>query len=106
MKKGFDNMYFRDYVSIILKTLILTLIFVSLLVGAFYLIHSNINFAYYISDALDIPRDLSLTVMSAGFANNIIILMTVFEFGFGFWLVNKLTKTTIYDNVKDFVINL
>lgn len=99
-------MYFRDYIGIIVKTLILTLIFTPLLIGLFYLMNSNINFAYYISDALDIPRDLSLTVMSAGFANNIIILMTVFEFGFGFWLVNKLTKTTIYDNVKNFVINL
>lgn len=52
-------MYFRDYVSIVLKTLILTLIFAPLLIGAFYLIHSNINFAYYISDALDIPRELA-----------------------------------------------
>jgi len=99
-------MEFRDYVGVVLKTVILTLIFVPLLIGGVYLVHSNINIAYYISDALDIPRDLSLTVMSAGFANNIIILMTVFEFGFGLWLVNKLTKTTIYDNVKDFVINL
>ncbi len=100
------KMYFRDYVSIILKTLILTLIFAPLLIGAFYLMNSNVNFAYYISDVLDIPRNLSLTVMSAGFANNIIILMTVFEFGFAIWLGNKITKTELYDNVKKFVINL
>ena len=99
-------MYFRDYVSIILKVLILTLIFAPLLIGVFYLMNSNVNFAYYISDTLDIPHDLSLTVMSAGFANNIIILMTFFELGFGFWLVNKITKTTVYDNVRKFVINL
>ena len=99
-------MYFRDYISIITKTLILTLIFTPLLIGVFYLMNSNINFAYYISDVLDIPHDLSLTVMSAGFANNIIILMTVFELGVGFWLVNKITKTTVYDNVREFIINL
>lgn len=99
-------MYFKDYVSIILKTLIITLIFAPLLIGVFYLMNSNINFAYYISDVLNIPRDLSLTVMSAGFANNIIILTTVFELGVGFWLVNKITKTTVYDNVREFIINL
>ena len=101
-------MYFRDYIGIIVKTLILTLIFTPLLIGLFlfYLMNSNINFAYYISDVLDIPRDLSLTITSAGFANNIIILMTVFELGFVFWIVNKITNTTIYDNVKEFIINL
>lgn len=100
------KMYFRDYIGIIVKTLILTLIFTPLLIGLFYLMNSNINFAYYISDVLDIPRDLSLTITSVGFANNIIILMTVFELGFVFWIVNKITNTTIYDNVKEFIINL
>lgn len=99
-------MYFRDYISIILKTLILTIIFVPLLIGILYLMNISINFAYYISDTLYIPRDLSLTVMSAGFTNNIIILMTVFELGFGFWLVDKITKTTVYNNVREFIINL
>lgn len=99
-------MSFKDIIRVIIKTIILTVIFVPLFIGIVYLLNSNINFAYYISDTLDIPRDLSLTVMSAGFANNIIILMTVFEFGFGFWLVNKITKTTVYDNIKEFVINL
>ena len=65
-------MSFRDIIRIVLKTIIITLVFAPLLIGAFYLIHSNVNIAYYISDVLDIPRDLSLTVMSAGFANNII----------------------------------
>ena len=99
-------MEFRDYIRIVSKTLILTLIFVSLLIGAIYLVNSNINIAYYISDKLDIPRDLSISVMSAGFANNIFIIMTVFELGFAIWVGNKITKTRVYDNVREFVINL
>ena len=99
-------MDFRDYVGVVLKSIILTLVIAPLIIGGVYLVYSNINIAYYISDTLNIPRDLSITAMSAGFANNIIILLTVFEFGFGVWLINKITKTTVYDNVKEFVINL
>ena len=99
-------MSFKDIIHVIIKTVILTVIVVPVFIGIVCLLNGNVNFAYYISDTLDIPRDLSLTVMSAGFANNIIILMTIFEFGFGFWLVNKITKTTVYDNIKEFVINL
>lgn len=96
----------EDILVIVLKSLILTAIFVPLLIGLFYLVHINIGFAYTISDKLDIPRDLALTPMSAGFANNIMILSTVFEFGFTIWLITKLSKTHIYKNIKNFVINL
>lgn len=97
---------FRDFICDAFK-ITLALVLIILLCGlSIYLLNTNINFAYYISDKLEIPRDLSLTVMSAGFANNIIILMSVFEFGLGIWLVNKLMKTTVYDNVKNFIINL
>ncbi len=97
---------FKNICGIFLKAIILTSVFVSLSLLGFYLIHNNVNVAHYISDTLNIPRDLSLTVMSAGFSNNIIILMTVFEFGFGIYIVNKFTNTQFYDNIKNFIINL
>lgn len=99
-------MDFIDYVFIVFKSVILTLIVAPLIIGAIYLMQFNFYSAYFISDALDIPRDLALTITSAGFANNIIILMTVFEFGIGLWLIDKLTKTNIYNNFKDFVMDL
>ncbi len=95
-----------DIFRAIAKSVIITIVFVSLLLIGYYLMNINVNFAYYISDALDIPRNLSLTIISAGFANNIIILMTIFELGFSIWVGNKITKTRVYDNVKEFVINL
>lgn len=96
----------EDYARVIIKSLILTFICAMFLFGAYYLIRLNINVAYYISDITGIPRDLELTVMSAGFANNIIILLTTFEFGIIIYLVNKITNTKIYNNVAEFVINL
>ena len=47
-----------------------------------------------------------LAMVSAGFANNIIILSSVFEFGLGCWLINKLTKTKLFNNIKNFIENL
>ncbi len=96
----------RDFICDFFKIAIALALIIILGGLAIYLVHTNINFAYYISDKLEIPRDLSITTMSAGFANNIIIILTVFEFGFGIWLVNKITNTTIYDNIKNFLINL
>ena len=99
-------MWYNEWVIDAIKILFVILFFILLIFGIGYLLHTNINFAYYISDELEIPRDLSLTIMSAGFANNIIILLSVFEFAIGFWLVYKIANTTLFQNVKDFVINL
>lgn len=97
---------FKDFAYSVLKVILIVVVVVSFFAGVYYLINININFAYNISDALDIPRDLSLTVMSAGFVNNIIILMTVFEFGFGIWLFTKITNTKIYENIREIITNL
>lgn len=91
---------------IVFKSILIALLLSPLFAIAYYLIHININFAYHISSELNIPRDLALTPMSAGFANNIIILSSVFEFGFGCWLINKLTKTKLFENISNFIKNL
>ena len=95
-----------DLFRIVFKSILITLLVAPLFVIAYYLIHINISFAYHISSEFNIPRDLTLTPMSAGFANNIIILSSVFEFGFGCWLINKLTRTKLFDNIKNFIENL
>lgn len=95
-----------DLFRIVFKSILITLLVAPLFVIAYYLVHININFAYYISDVTNIPRDLSFTMVSAGFANNIIILSSVFEFGIGCWLINKLTKTKLFNNIKNFIENL
>lgn len=79
----------EDFIRIVVKSILLTMIIAPLFIGLFYLIHINIEFAYYISDITNIPRDLTLSVASAGFANNIIILSTVFEVRLIIWLFNK-----------------
>lgn len=95
-----------DFIRIVVKSLLLTMIIAPLFIGLFYLIHINVDFAYYISDITNIPRDLALSVMSAGFANNIIILSTVFEIGLIIWLFNKISHTGIYKNIKYFIISI
>ncbi len=95
-----------DLFRIVFKSLLVTLFIAPLVFLGVYLVHININFAYYISDVTNIPRDLSFTMVSAGFANNIIILSSVFEFGLGCWLINKLTKTKLFNNIKNFIENL
>lgn len=83
---------FKDYIRITLKSLLATIIVVPFLLGICFLIKTNIDFAYYISDTNGIPRDLALIAMSLGFANNIIVLMSVFEFGVIYYLFGKLKK--------------
>ena len=38
-----------DFIRIVVKSLLLTMIIAPLFIGLFYLIHINVDFAYYIS---------------------------------------------------------
>ena len=87
-----------DLFRIVFKSLLVTLFIAPLVFLGVYLVHINTNFAYYISDVTN--------MVSAGFANNIIILSSVFEFGLGCWLIIKLTKTKLFNNIKNFIENL
>lgn len=97
---------FKDYVRIVLKSLLATLIIVPLFFGICFLIKTNIDFSYFVCDSCDIPRDLAISVMSMGFANNMIFLLSVFEFGVIYYLFNKIKNSKFYTIVWEFMTNL
>ena len=73
------KLYFEDYLYIIVKSLIMSLIVCFIMFMMFNLIEFNFSVASSICKVTGIPSDLSLTTMSAGFENNIIIVMFSFE---------------------------
>ncbi|MBR3524134.1 MAG: hypothetical protein IKN87_05595 [Bacilli bacterium] len=89
-----------------MKSVIITALISPILLLIFYLVKMDFRFATYVCKICNILEDLAITVMSPGFANNIIILSLVFEFGLGCWLITKLTKTKLFNNIKNFIENL
>lgn len=98
-------MRLEDYIYILIKSLLITTILFLIIIGLVYVIDFDYNFAYYISDITGIPSDLSLSMMSAGFANEIILLMLTIEFGFIIYLIDKIAETKMYNKLKTFVLN-
>lgn len=98
-------MRLEDYIYILIKSLLITTILVLAIIGLVYIIDFDYNFAYYISDITGIPSDLSLSMMSAGFANEIILLMLTIEFGFIIYFIDKIAETKMYNKLKTFVLN-
>ena len=90
---------FKDYVVIFFKSVIMTLCISPVLLLPFL----NSKFAIWFCDYLEIPYDFCLTVMSPGFALEVSIVLSFFEFIIGCHLVdilknNKLIKA-IYDKI-------
>ena len=100
------KLYFEDYVYIIVKSLIISLIVCFIMFLMFNLIEFNFSVASSICKVTGIPSDLSLTMMSAGFENNIIIVMFAFEILFLTFLIDYISNTRIFNNIKDFIDNL
>lgn len=98
-------MRLEDYIYILKKSLLISTILVLVIIGLVYVIDFDYNFAYYISDITGIPSDLSLSMMSAGFANEIILLMLTIEFGFIIYFIDKIAETKMYNKLKTFVLN-
>lgn len=98
-------MRLEDYIYILIKSLLISTISVLVIIGLVYVIDFDYNFAYYISDITGIPSDLSLSMMSAGFANEIILLMLTIEFGFIIYFIDKSAETKMYNKLKTFVLN-
>ena len=81
----------KDYIIITLNTLVFTRLLVLLLpIRSF-----NVDFANYVCDITEIPRDLALTMTSLGFRNNMIVVLSVFEFGIFYFLYGKIKKNKI-----------
>lgn len=95
----------KDYIIIALKSFALSVLFVSLFLGFIFLIKMNFDFANYVCDITEIPRDLALTVMSLGFRNNMVVVLSVFELGIVYFLFGKLKKTKLYNKVYEILAN-
>ena len=91
----------KDYIIITLKTLVFTILLVLLLSISIF----NVDFANYVCDITEIPRDLALTMTSLGFRNNMIVVLSVFEFGIFYFLYGKIKKTKLYNKFFEFLIN-
>ena len=96
----------KEYTNVLIKSLLLAIIFLIVLTGLYYLISFDYNFAYYVSEITGIPSDLSISIVSAGFANNILIIMVTVEFGLTCYLIERISKTNTYNKIKTFVSNL
>lgn len=60
-----------------------------LLIIPFVLLYFNYDFSKTACSYLDIPFDLTLTMISPGFGFDITIVLTVIETGFLIWIANK-----------------
>ena len=86
---------FKDYVRIVLKSLLASLIIVPIFLEICFLIKTNIDFSYFVCDSCDIPRDLAISVMSMGFANNMIFLFMKWVINIIFMWYNYLHKSKL-----------
>lgn len=102
VKTGGNNMYylnFKDYVVIFFKSAIMTLCISPILLLPLL----NCKFAIWLCNYLEIPYDFCLTMMSPGFALEVVIVLSFFEFIIGCYLVDKLKNNkfikAIYDKI-------
>lgn len=100
IETGGNNMYylnFKDYVVIFFKSVIMTLCISPVLLLPFL----NSKFAIWFCDYLEIPYDFCLTVMSPGFALEVSIVLSFFEFIIGCHLVDKLKNNKLIKAIYD-----
>ena len=99
-------MDFEDFVVILFKSIVFSIIITALIIGETYLININFNFANYICRITEIPYELTLSVAGAGFGNDILILTTFTEVGLLSYIINEIMKTKVYKTIYRFVVNL
>lgn len=96
----------KDYILCFIKALFQTLIVIILSLGILYIIRFNLNVANYISNITGIPSDMSISIMSAGFVNNIVILMLVIEIILFAYFFQRIMKTSFFKKASSFIVNL
>ena len=74
--------------------------------GILYIIRFNLNVANYISNITGIPSDMSISIMSAGFVNNIVILMLAIEIILFAYFFQRIMKTSFFKKASSFIVNL
>lgn len=67
----------KDFIRAMFKSVLI----VGFIVISTILIDRNIVFANYLCNTMGIPKDLSITMMSFGFANEVVFLSSLFEIG-------------------------
>lgn len=61
------------------KSIIKTVIILTMIIILFFLIKANIIFSSYLCEVLEIPEDFHISVLSPGFKNEIFFLSTFIE---------------------------
>ena len=84
-----SNFKLKDCLLLLLKSVIIAIFLCPIFIG---LIKFNIYFSKTICTITKIPEDLSLTLMSIGFKNNILVLLTIFEVVILIYLFSKISK--------------
>lgn len=90
---------FKDIMSAVLKSIILTSILVGL--GALGMLDYHLGIVY--CNLMNIPKDLALTMVSPGMAIEVGIVLFVFEFIALCLLVKQLKKIKTFDRFCDFL---
>lgn len=89
----------KDLFRMFFNSLLITLV-VALFIT---LISRNIEFANYLCNTMNIPKDFAITIVSPGFANEIVILSTISELGIilyiYFKIINNKRIMDFYDRV-------
>lgn len=89
----------KDFTIAILKALIWT--FIIVILSKLLFINYNIGVAY--CNFMNIPKDLTLTIMSIGMANEICLLLFVVELIILYLIVKNLKKIRYIDYFIDFI---
>lgn len=92
---------FKDFLFICIKSMFITLVFTIIFIGLLNLVNLNIQFANYFCEITHIPKDFAITVMSPGYANEIVILLTVFQMGILLYIINVIIKNPILCNLYE-----
>lgn len=92
---------FKDFLFICIKSMFITLVFTIIFIGLLNLVNLNIQFANYVCEITHIPKDFTITVMSPGYANEIVILLTVFQIGILLYIINVIIKNPILCNLYE-----
>ncbi|MBO4246106.1 MAG: hypothetical protein J5892_05180 [Bacilli bacterium] len=90
---------FKDFMLIVLKSIIVTSIIFGL--GALGALDYHLGISY--CNLMNIPKDLAFTMVSPGMAIEIGILLFVFEFAILFILVRRLKRFKAIDRFCDFI---
>ena len=101
-------MYYLDLKEraiIVFKSFLSKIFIVFLILALLFLVKVNFDFSNYVCDITKIPRGLTLTVMSLGFRNNMVVVLTVLELLIFCYIFGMIKKTKIYIKFYEIFVN-